>query len=212
MGRYELEPVDAARQDALTLLKQHEAAIAHIAEVADAEALWRRVSALERAAQLARVSKELARAMQRVRLRAERRWGELLPDPRPGERTDLAQPAQGCRPERDKDAERRARQVAAVPQRVFDTYVNDDSADDLSRAGLLRAAEEQARRDFERERLQMREQLRIASPVPRLGVPGRDPRLLARAPDRQLPLCVRVGATEELWMAKCPHCGRDLVG
>jgi hypothetical protein len=61
--------------------RQQLLALAEVSTAEDADDLWRKVRAVEEAARLARVADATVAAMTRVRLRAKRRWGELLGPP-----------------------------------------------------------------------------------------------------------------------------------
>lgn len=98
-----------------------------------AEELLGRIKVAEQAIRVAKLGGEREQRWARVRLLGERRYGELLPKPEPGKRTDLLQ---GERGPVDQSVAHRAREVASVPEPVFSEYVDTNPAP--SRAGLLR--------------------------------------------------------------------------
>lgn len=109
---------------ALALLDEAERALAKVGTPEDADELWRKVKAVEEAARLARLAEATVGAMTRVRLRAKRRWGELLPEPEPGGNNNRSS-------DRLSDGEykqaERARKLAAVPREAFEAAL--ESAD-----------------------------------------------------------------------------------
>jgi hypothetical protein len=60
-----------------------------------------------------------------VRLRAKRRWGELLPKKEQGERTDLQPLTNGKKSNADQVAEHRARKLAAIEEAAHFARVAD---------------------------------------------------------------------------------------
>jgi hypothetical protein len=93
------------------------------------------VKMIEHAVQIQKLGEERERAWAGVKLRAERRYGELLPPKQPGRRTSNKPLEVGG----DAMAQSRARKVADdVPEEVFEEYVKDDPKP--TRAGLHRAA------------------------------------------------------------------------
>lgn len=119
---------------------EHALALAEVPE--DAERIWRYVGAVEHAARLARQTSDVQLRVGRLRLRAERRWGELLG---PAEHGGFREQVSGAHlTDRDRTARRVARQVAAVPGDVFEDFlkrVTDPEA--LRRAALLRRVRDQ---------------------------------------------------------------------
>lgn len=99
----------------------------------DADELWRKVKAVEEAARLARVADATVAAMARVRVRAKTRWGELLPEPEQGKRTDL-QPFSNGKKSVDPVAESRARKLAAFKEKDPTGYESAVQGDDPERA------------------------------------------------------------------------------
>lgn len=121
------------------LVEQAEAMLDMPEEVNGAEDFYRRVGAVEDAMRWARLSTTVCVAMGRVRLRAERRWGELLgraerDAPPPGGVSD-ANAMSGA----ERVARREARKVAEVPADAFEAYVTAAREDPPTRAGVLRA-------------------------------------------------------------------------
>jgi hypothetical protein len=100
------------------------------------EDLLARVRLAADAMRLAKLGEERERRWGALRLKAERRYGELLPPKQPGKRTDMepVRAAHRSTPA-ERTAQKEARKVAAVPAERFDGYVN--SATKPSRAGLL---------------------------------------------------------------------------
>jgi SAM-dependent methyltransferase len=127
------------------LLDQAEQALALVTEQESAEALVRQLTALDHAARLARTHAQTQLRVGQLKLRAERRWGELLgpgePVAGPG-RGKTATAGNGFQ-DRDRAARHRARSVADIDQDVFDGYlatVRDPEL--LRRARLLRLQRE----------------------------------------------------------------------
>ncbi len=130
---------------ALTLIDEAEQALAEVSAPEEADELWRKVRAVEEAARLARVADATVVAMARVRLRAKRRWGELLGEPetkaeagRKGGSSDSASQL----PDADRKSAERARKLAGLPEPVFLAHLEHDDPDKLSEAELLRAVRE----------------------------------------------------------------------
>lgn len=122
------------------LLDQAEQALALVDAADDAEVLWRKVAAVEHAARLAKAQGAIQLHAGRLKLRAERRWGELLG---PAERGGDTTASNSRLDARDYVARQRAREVAAVPPDVFDRYLTTvKDAEMLRRARLLRVARE----------------------------------------------------------------------
>ena len=129
---------------ALALLDDAERALAEVSTPEDADELWRKVRAVEEAARLARLADATVGAMVRVRLRAKRRWGELLPvvDHGGDRRSDQVTP-RNLKPD-ERVAESRARKLAAVPSEAFEAALESTDPDKPpSEASLLRAASSQ---------------------------------------------------------------------
>lgn len=112
------------------------AAIDAVATPEAAEDLLTRVKFAEQAIRLAKLGAEREQRWGRVRLMSERRYGELLG---PAERgVNQHTRTSTMEVQRDHKSEHRARAVAAVPEPVFEEYV--ETAPKPSRAGLLREA------------------------------------------------------------------------
>src|SRR5262245_45326579 len=123
--------------EALALLDQAERALKAVATSSDAEDLFRKLAAIEHAAQLARVHADTQLRAGKLKLRAERRWGELLGPPvnPAGKSVTDGDRLNG----RDKMARSRARQVAEVGEPVFRDYLERaQDPETLRRARLLR--------------------------------------------------------------------------
>lgn len=132
-----------ARQGAMTPAEADQweadalAAIGGVATPEEAESLLARVKLAAQAVRLAELGREREQRWGRVRLLAEKRYGELLgPAEHGGDRK--SESTRSLQVERDYDAEHRARQVAAVPEPVFAEYIQE--AEQPTRAGLLREA------------------------------------------------------------------------
>jgi hypothetical protein len=120
--------------------RMEEAAYEAIDNVQDpdaAAALLDQVTVAEHAVRLAKVSEQREQRWRGLRLRAERRYGELLGPKQPGKRTDKGPLSGTKRSGAEHFAQHQARKVAAVPADVFETYVTENSKP--NRTGLLRA-------------------------------------------------------------------------
>lgn len=129
-----------AAQDVVGLLEQAEHALELVRDQDDAEQLWRSLSAIDAAARLARVHGDVQLRAGRLRLRAERRWGELLG---PAEHGGDTTASKGRLDARDYVARQTARKVADVDADLFDSYlagVRDPEA--LRRIRLIRLQRE----------------------------------------------------------------------
>lgn len=123
----------------VALLDDAEAALAAVEAPEDADQLWRRIQAVEEAARLARVADVTVAALTRVRLRAKRRWGELL-GPAESSRKPEVVTGRNDLPE-DRVAQHRARKLAAIPEDTFKAaLVVDDPDNAPSEASVLRRA------------------------------------------------------------------------
>jgi phage N-6-adenine-methyltransferase len=126
-------------------MDEAERALAEVNTPEDADELWRKVQAVEEAARLARLADLTVASLGRVRLRAKRRWGELLgPAATPGGDTrsdhvtdgneEPASPA-------ERVSEHRARKLAAVPEATFMAALAEDDIDKApTEASVLRRA------------------------------------------------------------------------
>ena len=137
------------RRDATpALLDQAEQALELVSNQEDAETLWRQLLAIDKAARLMRVNSDVQLRAGRLRLRAERRWGELLGEAENHGPATLT--ARKGSTGADHVARHRAREVADVDADVFDGYlarIRDPEM--LRRARLLRLQRE---RNAERRR------------------------------------------------------------
>jgi len=87
------------------------------------------------------VGQLLGRRWSIVRLRSERKWGELLPETVQGKRNDLELRSGGTKlTEAERMAAIKARQVFAIPPEAFDTYLAE--ADEPTRSELLRTGKQ----------------------------------------------------------------------
>lgn len=136
----------ATRPGGTTLVQadQWEAdALAAIETVDDpdvAEELLGKIKLVEQAVRLARLGADRYRRWNRMRLLGERRYGELLgPAQHGGDRR--SESSFTLKLDRDKNAEHRARQLAAVPEDAFLRYIETEEA---TRTGLLREADKMA--------------------------------------------------------------------
>jgi phage N-6-adenine-methyltransferase len=127
---------------ALGLLDEAERALAEVSTPEDADEIWRKVRAVEEAARLARLAEATVGAMTRVRLRAKRRWGQLLPEPASkaeagakGGSSDTPSPLADS----EKKQVERARKLAAIPQEAFEAALENTEPDKPpTEAALLR--------------------------------------------------------------------------
>jgi N6-adenosine-specific RNA methylase IME4 len=165
-------PAELTEASALALLDQAETALSHVETAGEAEDVWRKVATIAEAARRFRLSKVVAVAMSRTKLRAERKWGAMLikepvevkPGPGRGNTKPVAESDAFSKAERDERS--RARKLAKVPETVFDEYVESGRAesaatrevigdDVLTRAGVFHLHNvylREERRDERRER------------------------------------------------------------
>lgn len=109
-------------------------AIESVTEPGEAERLLAKVRAVQEAQRLARIGADYEKRWGVVRLKAERKYGELLgPAENKGQAT-VTRSDSGA----ERMAASRARQVAEVPDEVFDGYI--EQADEPTRAELLRTS------------------------------------------------------------------------
>ena len=161
-------------------------AIENVQDPAEAERLLGRVTLATEAMRIAKLGEDRERRWKALWLKAERRYGELLPPKQPGKRTDKA--TSGSLPGVDPDQAKRARKVAAVPDDVFNDYVANDPKP--SREGLLRKATDPKKRPREndaekpavlewvrarRDEGMSRERIAAASKAGERGYPGSRP-------------------------------------
>lgn len=142
-----MTPLPAVRAEGLTpgvaeaYALQAVEAIDRVSTPDEAEQLLQQVRMAEQAVRIAEIGRVFEQRWTRVRLQAERKYGELLGPPEPtagpgrGKTVTVGHGLGEARKERQ-----RARQVAAVPEPVFNAYITE--AEQPSRAGLLRAAKE----------------------------------------------------------------------
>lgn len=133
-----------SKGDELALADQWEAdaldAIERVQDVTEAEVLLGRVATVDQAMRLNKISGDRERRWRGLRLKAERRYGELLGPKRPGKRTDKEPVTSGNRSGAGRAAQHKARQIAPdqIPDEVFDEYVATDPKP--TREGLKRKA------------------------------------------------------------------------
>lgn len=136
---------------AVALLDDAEKALAEVDTPDDAEELWRKVQAVEEAARLARIADATVVAIARVRLRARRRWGELLPEAMTKREIDALKPGEGEGvPGSERNRRSRARKLAAVPVEVFEAALVAPGPD--KPPSEKQVLDIQKRREFEEER------------------------------------------------------------
>ncbi len=128
----------------VSLIDQFERELARVTDAAEAEQLWRMVNAVDVASRMVRLHANEQLRFGKLKLRAERRWGELLgAAEHGGDRTEQLT-ASKLKPA-DHTARHRAREVAAVPEQVFEAYVGKaNDPETLRRARLLRVSREDA--------------------------------------------------------------------
>lgn len=126
-------------------------AIENVQDPDEAEALLRQVTIAEQAVRIAKVSAEREQRWSGLKLRAERKYGELLGPKQPGKRTDRQPVSAADRSSSgaDREAQSQARKVAAVPQEDFDAYISE--ATKPTRAGLLRDKQPASKRRTKRK-------------------------------------------------------------
>jgi len=112
-------------------------AIENVQDPEEAELLLRQVTAASEAVRLLEVSADREQRWRGVRLKAERKYGQLLGAAEIGGQREGHVTGSHVAPEERKTQER-ARKVAAVPGDVFDEYVASEPKP--SREGLLRKA------------------------------------------------------------------------
>lgn len=139
----DLVPVDKAT---VALLDEVERVLAGVEKPEDADELRRKITAVGKAAELARAADDKLVAIYRLRLRVKRRWGELL-----GEAENRG-PATVTRSHGSTAADRkqaeRARRLAEVPESVFAAYLEHEDPSSLSEAGLTKMVRQLQRLDF----------------------------------------------------------------
>lgn len=133
-GSVDLAELEQLESDALS-------AIEDVTEPDEAESLLAKVKAVQEAQRLLRLGTDYQVRWARVGLRSERKYGQLLGPAKVGEnrhtssvtRCDASSGA-------NREAARRARQVAAVPDEVFEDFIQNAKV--INRSRLLRVARE----------------------------------------------------------------------
>lgn len=140
------------------------AAIEDVTDPDEAENLIKVATIAEEAVRLQRLGAGRMHRWAVVRLRAERKWGELLGPAGPGGGTGANQytgssPSSKGAAKAAENARRKAREVYAVDEQVFEHYVM--SRPNPSRAGLLRGSTPKTRRSYaETETEALRKEIR----------------------------------------------------
>jgi phage N-6-adenine-methyltransferase len=135
---------------ALALIDEAEQALAAVDTPEDADELWRKVQAVEEAARLARVADAVVAGLARVRMRAKRRWGELLGPAEPGRPKNVTNGH--VSEDGDRKQVERARKLAAIPEETFAAAVEGDDPEKApSEASVLRHAGGAVHRSSERD-------------------------------------------------------------
>lgn len=107
----------------------------------EAESLLARVKVAAEAARVMHLGKALSRDWRTIEIKAERKWGELLGKAEPKNRhsADIPSVTGGhASSDSERKAVKEARKIFAVPEAVFEEYV--ETAEQPSKAGLLRTA------------------------------------------------------------------------
>jgi hypothetical protein len=123
----------------LALVESGELALERIDAPDDAAALLSKIATVDEALRRMHALADEQLRAGKLRLRAERRLGELLPVAK------IGRPSAKCASDHvstvaDRSAKRRARQLAAVPAPTFEAYLaSATDPDELRRARLLRA-------------------------------------------------------------------------
>ena len=127
----DLAELDAMENDALN-------AIESVTEPNEAERLLAKVRAVQEAQRLARVGADYEKRWGVVRLKAERKYGELLGPAKTGGVRETHVSGSHVMTDAERQAARVARKVAKVPDEVFDGYL--ENAEEPTRAELLRTS------------------------------------------------------------------------
>lgn len=143
----------------LRLLSEAERAIDAVTTASEAEDVWRRISAIDDAARVMRASADVQAAWARTKLRAERRYGELLGPAEQG-RPSGNVTVSHVSTDANRKTRERVRLVASVPEEAFVRFLSRKDPDQLTRAKLLRAG-----REVEAER----RRAEPVAPVARIG-------------------------------------------
>jgi len=124
----------------VALVDQAERALAAVETPDDAEVLLRKVATVDDALRRLQAHTDEMLAVGKLKLRVERRLGELLGPAKAGRPSSRVTAGHTTTPA-ERMVKRRARQLAAVPASIFDGYlVAATDPDELRRARLLRAA------------------------------------------------------------------------
>lgn len=127
-GSVDVAQLERLESDAL-------AAIESVSEPTEAERLLVKVKAVQEAQRLARHGADISKRWGILRLKAERKYGELLGPAergRPAGNVSASDVLSGA----DREAARVARQVAQIPDEIFNGYLTE--AEEPTRAALLR--------------------------------------------------------------------------
>jgi site-specific DNA-methyltransferase (adenine-specific) len=138
----DLASIDAMEHDALD-------AIESVTEPGEAERLLAKVRAVQEAQRLARLGADYEKRWGVVRLKAERKYGTLLGKAESG-RPEKNVSSGHVLSNAERTAAKKARQVAAVPDEVFEDYV--DQAEEPTRAELLRTTKAAKKSAHKQER------------------------------------------------------------
>ena len=157
-------------------------AIDQVQDPGAAEELLRQVTIADHAIRIAKVSEEREHRWGGLRLRAERRYGELLGPKVKGRPSSVR--ASDTRVEgADREAQSQARKVAAVPEDKFEEYIENESKP--TRSGLLRQSapkpKSKAKRKLAKEPPPLSEAVEFLNRLVRQGQDrwGHGPRLTA---------------------------------
>lgn len=130
----------------LALINDAERALGEVSTPEDADALWRKIQAVEEAARLARVSEVVVATVSRFRLRAKRKYGELLGPAQVGAPKGNSNAAHDNvtgghvdSAAAGRKAAERARKLAEIPEPVFEAHLAEAEPDDLTEAAVLRS-------------------------------------------------------------------------
>src|SRR4051812_8509456 len=113
-------------------------AIESVATPDEAETLLGKVRIAASCVRIAKLGRDRSSRWSRITLQAERRYGELLPPKKKAGRKPKEIVPSGNNSGAERKAQHFAREVADVPKKKFDEYVNTEK--EPSRAGLLRKA------------------------------------------------------------------------
>lgn len=142
---------------ALIVLDEIEQALVEVETPGEADELWRKVATVEEAARRARLADATVAAYARFRLRAKRRWGELLGPAEVGAprgnrnaaENNVAPPDVESKTARD--SRHRARKLAAIPEQTFEAALQGDAEQMPSEAAVLRRSAGEVHRSSERD-------------------------------------------------------------